>query len=99
MVLRRIRFFNQVAGLSESHISALFQYQRNYGREMKNLGQMKSASLRESKRRGEMGPEHGLSPEARWQWWVFRKVRMRAFSEMQKILHDLKRDRQAEKER
>ena len=44
-----------------------------------------------------MGPKVGLSPEERWESWVSLKVKMRAFNEKQKILQDLKRDRQAEK--
>ena len=66
---------------------------------MKELGQLHQKSRAESKHREKWGPGDGLSPEDRWVSWVTLKVKMRAFSEKQRILQDLKRDRQAEKER
>ena len=60
---------------------------------------MHKKSHEESKLREEMGPGQGLSPYNRWVSWVSLKVKMRAFNEKQKLLQDLKRDRQAEKER
>jgi len=76
----------QAAGLSEGHISALLALQSKYGTEMKELGHLHKES-RKSK----------LNPEDRWKSWVSLKLKMRAFNEKQKILLDLKRDRQAEK--
>ena len=60
---------------------------------------MHKISHNESKLREECGPGQGLSPYNRWVSWVSLKVEMRVFNEKQKILQDLKRDRQAEKER
>ena len=60
---------------------------------------MHKISHEESKRREEKVPGQGLSPYNRWVSWVSLKVKMRAFNEKQKILQDLKRDREAEKER
>ena len=54
---------------------------------MKELGKLHKESALES----------GLSPEARWTSWVTQKVKMRAYSEKQKLLQELKRDREAEK--
>ena len=66
---------------------------------MKELGRLHKKSHEESKHREEWGPGQGLSPYNRWVSWVSLKVKMRAFNEKQKILQDLKRDREAEKER
>ena len=38
-----------------------------------------------------------LNPQERWEWWVERKVKMKAFKEKQLILINLKRSREAEK--
>ena len=73
--------------------------QAKFAAEMKELGILHAISREESKLREEKGPWEGLSPYDRWVSWVSLKVKMRAFSEKQKILQDLKRDRQAEKER
>ena len=53
---------------------------------MKELGHLHKES-KESK----------VNPEEKWKLWVSLKVKMRAFNEKQKILQDLRRDRQAEK--
>ncbi len=58
---------------------------------------MHKESYAESQLRQEKGPKAGLSPEDRWKSWVSLKMKMRAFAEKQKILQDLKRDRQADK--
>ena len=73
--------------------------QAKFADEMKELGRLHKKSHEESKLREERGPGQGLSPYNRWVSWVSLKVKMRAFSEKQRILQDLKRDRQAEKER
>ena len=73
--------------------------QAKFGAEMKELGRLHKKSHEESKLREEMGPGQGLSPYNRWVSWVSLKVKMRAFNEKQKLLQDLKRDREAEKER
>ena len=67
--------------------------------QLQELGQLHKISHEESKLREEMGPGQGLSPQNRWVSWVNLKVKMRAVNEKQKILQDLKRDRQTEKER
>jgi hypothetical protein len=89
----------QAVGLPDSHISALLKLQAKFADEMKELGRLHKISHNESKLREECGPGQGLSPYNRWVSWVSLKVKMRAFNEKQKILQDLKRDRQAEKER
>ena len=86
----------QAAGLSDSHISAVLALQAKFGAEMKELGALHKESATESKFRQEMGSAAGMSPEDRWKSWVSLKVKMRAFNEKQKILQDLKRDRQAQ---
>ena len=78
--------FCQAAGLSEGHISALLKLQSKFGAEMKELGHLH----KERK-------ENKLNPEEKWKLWVSLKMEMRAFNEKQKILQDLRRDRQAEK--
>ena len=64
---------------------------------MKELGSLHKQSKYESNLREKLGSQVGMSPEERWKSWVSLKVKMRAFNEKQKILQDLKRDRQAEK--
>ena len=73
--------------------------QAKFGAEMKELGRLHKKSHEESKLREDMGPGQGLSPYNRCVSWVSLKVKMRVFSDKQRILQDLKRDRQAEKER
>ena len=77
----------------------LLKFQANFAAEMKELGQLHQKSRAESKHREKWGPFDGLSPYNRWVSWVTLKVKMRAYNEKLKILQDLKRDRQAEKER
>ena len=64
---------------------------------MKELGEMRKQSVGESEVRKKHGTKAGLNPEERWAWWVERKVKMRAFNEKQKILQDLRRNREAER--
>ena len=77
----------------------LLKFPAKFTAEMKELGRLHQKSRAESEHRKEWGPGEGLSPFKRWVSWVSLKVKMRAFSEKQRILQDLKRDRQAEKER
>ena len=59
----------QAAGLSDSHLLALLNLQSKFAAQMKELGSLHKQS------------KVGLSPLARWESWVSRILKRRAFNE------------------
>jgi len=63
---------------------------------MKELGNLRKEGYEESCQRNTYF-KPGLSPEKRWARWVMMKVKMRRYNQTQRLLTDLKREREAER--